>query len=633
MKSTFAALTVLAALLACESGSTPESALSERAKGAGDPNLASPTPRPPEFPMDHHSHSNPNQARVTHIALDLTLDFDAKEIHGSVTLDFQRLQAAAPLILDAQKLRIGEVRGSDGGSRTYALGENDPLLGQELRVNTSPQDSSVTIDYRTAPDSLALQWLSKAQTAGGQMPYVYTQGQAILTRSWIPLQDTPGVRATYEAKIRAPAGMTVVMSAAERGRQDQNFVFKMPQPIPSYLIALACGDIAFGKISERCGVFADPSILAAALAEFSDTEQMLAKCEAKFGTYGWGRYDLLVLPPAFPFGGMENPTLTFVTPTIITGDRSLVALVAHELAHSWSGNLVTNATWRDFWLNEGFTVYLEQRIMDLVFGAERAAMEIETSVRELRKEVAELPLADQRLYIDLTGRSPDDAMTAIAYDKGAAFLRRLDAVFGREVFDAFLQKYFQAHAFQSITTATFLAFLEQNLLSKHPEKAKNVDVKTWVFGTGLPATLPSAESKGFQEVAVLRQQLLENRSKPSVDPSQWITHQWLEFLAGTPANLPDATLRAWDKQFGFARHSNPEIRCAFLVIALNRGLLDFADEASDFVRRVGRRKFVLPIFKALSESPDGRSKARQLFKEIRNRMHFITRNSVAKILH
>lgn len=639
MKSIELAGALLLLLASCSPDETVvQPAVKPGAKPAGN-SAGKPAPRPvpktttlPTLPMDHHSLSNPNAVRVTHIALDLTLDFEAKTVRGTVRLDFVRMEPRAPLILDTQSLTIVGIRGTDGKPRKHTSGKADRLLGQALRIEIADGDSSVTIEYSTAPESAALQWLARVQTAGAKMPYVYTQGQAILTRSWIPLQDTPGVRVTYEARVRAPKDMTVVMSAAERGTDEGVFVFKMPQAIPSYLIAMACGDIAFGKISDRCGVFADPTILASAVKEFSDTEKMLSQCEAKFGTYGWGRYDLLVLPPAFPFGGMENPTLTFVTPTIIIGDKSLVALVAHELAHSWSGNLVTNATWRDFWLNEGFTVYLEHRIMELVFGKERAAMEIETSVRELRKEVAELPKKDQILHIDLTGRNPDDAMTAIAYDKGAAFLRRLDEVFGRETFDDFLQAYFKAHAFQSITTARFLEFLDKNLLSKDPKLAAKVDVNNWVFGSGLPDTLPTMHSKGFSDVSDYLLELIRHNPKPLLDTRNWITHQWLELLAGAPADMSPEQVDEWDQRFGFAFNDNPEIRCAFLVLALDRGQMGLLGAAMDFVREIGRRKFVLPIFKSMTKSEEGRTMARQLFAEIKDKLHSITRNSVAKIV-
>ncbi|MCA8958330.1 MAG: M1 family metallopeptidase, partial [Planctomycetes bacterium] len=489
------------------------------------------------------------------------------------------------------------------------------------------------IHYATSPEARALQWLTKEQTAGGKQPFLYTQGQAILTRSWVPLQDSPGVRMTYAARVRAPQGLRVVMSAGERGTDGAVFTFAMRDRIPPYLIALACGDLAFAPISARCGVFADPSVLAGAKQELGDMETMVQKCEQYFGAYRWGRYDVLIMPPAFPFGGMENPTLTFATPTILVGDKSQVALIAHELAHSWSGNLVTNATWRDFWLNEGFTVFLEQRIMELVFGKERAAMEIATGDAGLRKEIAELPAKDQVLHIDLTGRNPDDAMTAIAYDKGAAFLRRLEAVFGRDAMDRFLSAYFSAHAFQSITTETFLKFLDQHLLQSDPARKKKVDVHAWVFEPGLPKSMPELHPRGFAEVEAFRTAWLATGKMPAdAKPGTWITHQWLHFLAGLQSD-PDV-LRRVDQRFGLASSPNGEIRSAFLTRALELHLFDFVSHTMDFVSQVGRRKLVLPLVKALMSHKDksGEPHAREILVRFGPRFHFITRRSIEQLV-
>ncbi|MEY2784133.1 MAG: hypothetical protein RL277_337, partial [Planctomycetota bacterium] len=323
--------------------------------------------------MDIHSHAQPDAVRVTHASLDLELDFAARIVRGSVRLDLERRDAHAPLRVDAQALTITAVRGVDGTPLAHTLTGEDPVLGGTLEISLRPEDQSVAIDYATTADCQAVQWLQPEQTHGRRQPFLFTQGQSILTRTWIPLQDSPGVRMTYDARIRVPQGLVPVMSAESLGRDEQGaYRFRMPQAIPSYLIALACGDLAFEPISERCGIWADPALVKSARAELEDTERMIVEAEQLFGPYRWGRYDLIVLPPAFPFGGMENPRLTFATPTILAGDKSLVSLVAHELAHSWSGNLVTNATWRDFWLNEGFTVYFEGRIMEVVYGTERA---------------------------------------------------------------------------------------------------------------------------------------------------------------------------------------------------------------------------------------------------------------------
>ena len=317
--------------------------------------------------------------------------------------------------------------------------------------------------------------------------FLFTQGQSIFTRTWIPIQDSPAVRVTYDATIRAPKGMTAVMSADRLApAKDGAFRFEMKLPIPTYLIALACGDLEFRPISGRSGIWAEPSVVDGARREFEDTEAMIEAVEEVFGPYRWGRYDLLVLPPAFPFGGMENPTLTFATPTVLAGDKSLVSLVAHELSHSWSGNLVTNATWSDFWLNEGFTMYLEGRTMEAVYGKDRALMEQQLGRAELEREMKDLDPRDQVLHVDLRGRHPDDGFTTIPYEKAAMFLRRIEELVGREAFDRFLKGYFDAHAFQSITTDDFVGYLKANLLDARPRRGSEARHRYLAFAAGPP---------------------------------------------------------------------------------------------------------------------------------------------------
>ena len=574
--------------------------------------------------QDQHSHSNPSQVRVEHVDLDLNLDFGAKRIDGLATLRLNRIDPNANLLLDVQDLEILGVTGTDGESRlTVETHSGDDPIGGSLLVYLADSDDSVSIKYRTRASSEALQWLTPEQTAGGQAPFLFSQGESILTRSWIPLQDSPGVRVTYTARVQAPVGLVPVMSAESSERnEDGSTTFRMTKSIPPYLIALACGDLAFQSISDRCGVWADPTVLDSAAEELADTEQMIESAEALFGPYRFGRYDILILPPAFPFGGMENPCLTFATPTILAGDKSLVSLVAHELAHSWSGNLVTNATWSDFWLNEGFTVYFESRIMEAVYGVERAEMENALSYDGLIEELASTDERDTVLHIDLSGRHPDEGFSGIPYNKGALFLRRLETVFGRQAFDAFLRSWFDSHAFQSVTTAEFVTFLENNLLAAHPDLAQKVDVEQWVYGTGLPATAPVVPSSAMAEVDLqLAAYKSKTKSAAELETSDWVTQQWQHFLANLPADTNAQTLAELDAAFGLTDSGNSEILCDWLQLAIEHGYHPADARLESFLKRVGRAKFLIPLYSALVKASPER--ARELYARFRSRYHAV----------
>jgi aminopeptidase N len=588
------------------------------------------------FAADWHSHAEPERVRVTHVSLDLALEFDARRIAGSVELELVRADPAAPLRLDAQGLEILGVRGSDGGERAFELGPVEPVRGSPLVVELAPLDRQVRIDYRTTDKADALQWLSPEQTAGGSRPFLYTQGQAIYTRTWIPLQDSPQVRVTYDARIRAPERLTVVMAAEHKGRRsDGSFAFRMPQAIPPYLIALACGDLAFRPISPRCGVWAEPGVVERAREELSDTEAMIRAAESLFGPYRWGRYDILVLPPSFPFGGMENPRLTFATPTILAGDKSLVALVAHELAHSWSGNLVTNATWRDFWLNEGTTVYCEQRIMEEVFGAERSNTEKVLERAELEREMASLAPRDQILHVDLEGRHPDEGFSGVPYQKGALLLRRLEQLIGRADFDRFLAGYFDEHAFQGMTTPRFEAYVRERLLAGRPEAA-SIDLGRWLYEPGLPEDAPRYRSASLEAVDAELARWRGGAEPALLRTSGWTTHQWLHFLEGIEAsegaNLDAAAMEAIDRAFDFTRSGNCEVLAAWLRLSIARGYGAADARLESFLMEVGRRKFLKPIYAELARSPSGLERARAIYARARPRYHAVSTGTLDKIL-
>ena len=593
-------------------------------------------PTPPASPIvvepDPHSCAVPGEVRSTHVDLDLALDFEHRVVAGSVTHHLARRDRAAPFRVDSQGLDIAAVFDQRGEALPWEYAAAaDAVLGRPLRIALRDDSERVTIEYRVAADAAALQWLTPAQTNGGTKPFLFTQGQAILTRSWIPLQDSPAVRVTWAARVQAPVGFVPIMSADERGRDGAAYTFAMTKAVPPYLIALACGDLTARAISERCAVWAEPSVVDGASAELADMERMVATCEELFGPYRWGRYDVLILPPSFPFGGMENPCMTFATPTILAGDKSLVALIAHELAHSWSGNLVTNATWRDFWLNEGFTVYLEQRIMARVYGPDRAAMEIALGMQDLQHELAELPPADQRLHIDLSGRNPDDGMTQVPYEKGAAFLRRLEQVFGRERMDAFLRAWFDEHAFESVTTATFRAFLDARLLRGDPTRAAQVDVAAWIDAPGLPADAPTPASTLFAAVDRALAQWRDGASADQLATDGWVTQQWLRFVGGL--GDPSAErLAELDGRFGFTASGNSEILCAWLALGTRRGYRAVDARLERFLLTVGRRKFLKPLYEALLASDGGKARALAIYAAARPRYHAVSQRTLDDLL-
>jgi aminopeptidase N len=590
---------------------------------------------------DYHSNANPDQIRVSHVDLSLAVLFERKILKGEVTLRVERTSndRHSPLILDTRRLHIDNVEASDDGQHynaaRFVLGKEDPLLGSALTIELPENVRQVRVTYATDPEAYGLQWLMPAQTAGKRLPFLYTHSEAIQARSWIPLQDSPAVRVTYSAKVRTPRDVLAVMSAVDnpQARGDGSYAFHMPWPVPPYLIALAVGDLEFRRISERTGVYAEATLVDRAAAEFADLDKMVQATEELYGPYRWGRYDVLVLPPSFPMGGMENPCLTFATPTILAGDKSLVSLVAHELAHSWSGNLVSNATWRDFWLNEGFTVYLERRILEKVYGKERAEMEKVLGRQEMLEEKATLPAKDQILHIDLRGRDPDDGFTDIPYEKGAWFLCHLENAFGRARFDGWLKQYFDHFAFQSITTGDFVGHLQKHLLAQDTAAAARVPVMEWVYQPGIPPSAPAASAAALTRVNRHAASWLAGTTKTSELPTaSWCTQEWLQFLRALPATLDRRRMEELDQAFALTRAGNSEIAFQWLLMAV-RSQYDAAyPRLEEFLISVGRRKFLKPLYEELEKTPDGKKRALEIYKKARRTYHPMAAATVDAVL-
>jgi len=599
------------------------------------------TPMPP-IPADSSSYANVGAFVTRHLVLDLTANFEQRTLAGTAELHFERRDpGATEAVLDTRDLMIQNAEAAIGTGAwiptAFRLDAATPAFGSALRITMPPGADRARITYASSPDARGLQWLTSAQTAGRTHPFLFSQAQAIQARSFIPLQDQPGVRFTYDATLHVPKPLVAVMAAEMTPGQagTGRFTFKMPQAIPSYLIALAVGDLAFKPMGTRTGVWAEPSALDAAAREFEDTEKMIVATEALYGPYRWGRYDLLVLPPSFPFGGMENPRLTFATPTVIAGDKSLVSLVAHELAHSWSGNLVTNATWPDFWLNEGFTTYLERRIIEAVYGKPRADMEAMIGAADLADSRATISVArDKTLLPDMSGRDPDDAYSTVPYEQGALFLAFLEAKYGRAAFDAFLKRWFDTHAFQSATTESFVAFLKAELMNARPGIVTDAQVQEWLHTEGVPAFAVLASSDAFVKVEQARDQfLVSGTTRGLVDASRaWSAQEWMHFVDSLPRSLTPAQMRALDEQFTFTTSSNAEIAHVWFRLAIATHYRPAYTAMEEYMIRIGRRKLVVPLYRDLAATPEGKALATRIFTKAKGGYHSMTTTAVEALL-
>lgn len=589
---------------------------------------------------DHHSFSKPDEAVVTHLDWKAEVSFEKKTLKSVATYQISNKKAVNEIHLDSRNLKIGSVSRDDQDMELeYEMIEHGEFLGSELIIPITSKTKSISIEYETTEGADALQFLDPVQTAGKKHPFLFTQSQAILARTWLPCQDSPGIRFTYNAEVTVPQGMLALMSADNPTEINETGVynFTMDQPVPSYLMALSVGNIEYRKIGEETGVYAEPEIVDAAAYEFDNMQDMVDTAEALYGKYRWGKYDVIVLPPSFPFGGMENPRLTFATPTIIAGDRSLTALIAHELAHSWSGNLVTNASWEDIWLNEGFTVYFENRIMEEIFGKDFANMLALLSRQDLEDEIARLTdagrAADTRLRVDLEGRDPDDGLTGIPYDKGFYFLKLIEETVGREKFDEFLNEYFNGFAFKIMTTDAFIYYLDEKLLSQNENWANAIRPNDWIFGEGLPDNCPNITSDRFVKVEnELNAWLSGEKEAEDLQSGEWMTPEWMHFVRQLPDSMSNIQMEALDQAFGFTTAGNSEIQAAWLEKVIPNNYANAAAATEEFLIRVGRRKFLVPIYKAILMSDEGLDRAQAIYGKARQNYHAVSTSTLDEML-
>ncbi len=583
--------------------------------------------------VDPHSYADDAQARTKHLRLHLAVDFAAKRIDGRAVLVFEA-PASGPLDLDTKGLTISAVTASADGEVLFETGPEDPILGTRLRLKLPPSTTEVLIRYQTSPEAIGLQWLEPEQTEGKQHPFLFSQCQAIHARTMVPCQDTARFRVTYHAEVTAPRPLSAVMSAGPsgviEGKAARTFLFDMPQPIPTYLLALAVGELESRDLSPRARVWAEPATVEKAAWEFAGVEEMIVKAEGLFGPYDWDRYDMLVLPPSFPYGGMENPRMTFLTPTLLAGDRSLVDVVAHELAHSWTGNLVTNATAEHFWLNEGFTVWAERRILEAIHGEEAAALGWAIGQKALEDSIARFgadsPLTKLRTH--LAGIDPDDAFSSVPYEKGARLVALLESTVGRAAWDAFLAEYMKRFRFQSISTEEFFAFLEEKL----PGTAAKVNADAWLHEPGLPANAPVFRSEKLESLSALAEGWEKGVRPAAEQVAAWDASETLVYLQKLPRTMSAAECAELDAAFSLMGKGNYELLVEWLTIAAGSDYEPAFGKVREVLSRVGRMKYLRPLFNALAATPRTRALAREIFAAASPTYHGLSRRVVAGIL-
>lgn len=591
-----------------------------------------------------HSFSNVDKIHTKHLSLELDVNFKNKTLYGVARHEMDNHGSDTAIFdikaLEIQKVTIGR---GDEHETDFIIGKNDELLGQPLFVKIKKYTKFINIYYKTTEETEALDWLDPKLTAGRKFPFMYSQGEAILTRSWIPIQDAPSNRITYSADVKVPKDLLALMSAENPTNlnPEGKYHFEMKKPIPSYLIAIAVGNLRYIKLGKDCGVYSEPELTEKCRYEFVDMPKMIEAAENIYGKYQWGKYDVLLLPYSFPFGGMENPKLTFANPTLLAGDRSLVSVIAHELAHSWSGNLVTNAAWEDFWLNEGFTVYFENRIMEELYGKEVADMLAIIEFQELESEMNDISHSDHpedtQLKLKLESRNPDDGMTSIAYVKGAFFLKTLEQKVGRELFDKFLKSYFKKFSFKTITTEDFINYLNAELLN--PNKIE-FNTKEWIYEEGIPDNCIKLSSKRFDVVNKLADRFANGedifktkRKKDKITRDKFNTQEWLTFIRRLPKKMDPAQLKKLDDKLNFKGWGNSEIMTEWYILGIESGYKGIRPQMKRFLYKVGRRKYIAPIYSALIKTPENLLWAKKVFLRANVSYHFVTFSTVNEMLY
>ncbi|PJF16672.1 Leukotriene A-4 hydrolase/aminopeptidase [Paramicrosporidium saccamoebae] len=644
---------------------------------------------------DPNSVANIDVFQTTHIHLAWDVDFDTSTIDGTATLTLKRVGDGNQLVLDCSHLvihNIIETNDLSSAPLNHDFKPSASLFGGSLTI-TLPEGRdtyTISINYATTDKSSALQWLTPEQTLGKVYPYLFSQCQAIHARTMLPCQDTPAIKATYSASVRVPSPLNAVMSANRRKESEASssegryFEFKQTTPIPAYLIAIAVGDIHSKEIGPRSVVWSETKNLEAAAEEFSETEAFIETAESLVGPYVWERYDILVLPPSFPYGGMENPCLTFITPSLIAGDKSLVNVLAHEISHSWTGNLVSCASWEHFWLNEGFTRFLERKILAKARSEAERQLRSTTGLSALKEDLEFLkngPLT--QLVPDLSADSPDDAFSQVPYEKGYMLLYTLEQLVGAKKFETCFRAHIEKFAGRSIDTDQFKTFIMYHFVDDHPVHQQLVKFPwdEWFYGTGLGPSTPTFSEELVTPCKQLAESWIETditnemefgdigamHNNPSSmngaasenapnDYGKWHSRLWKE--TGVINEIEFSSLGAWQKVLFFgnlleSEHvlsvkminkiaddyslhtcTNVEVLLKWYQLCIKSRAIRFYEMAAHYAVAHGRMRYNRPIYRALYNSgPIGQDLALETFKLHRAVYHPIAVQMISKDLN
>jgi leukotriene-A4 hydrolase len=602
--------------------------------------------------VDPSSYSQPELIKIQHVDIDWTVDFENHVLSGSALLYFDIIaESIEDILLDVRDIQIESVFVKTAAGEVpvnFQVSDTIKDIGSKLTVVLPTKtDGKITllVKYKTSSNASALQWLTPEQTMGKKHPFLFSQCQAIHARSILPCQDTPAVKFTYDAVLKHPAELTGLMSAIRLSSNNGVTKFEQKVPIPSYLLAIAVGALVSHDVGPRSKVWAEPEQIDEAAEEFSGTDKFLQTAESICGPYVWKQYDLLVLPPSFPYGGMENPCLTFVTPTVIAGDKSLVDVVAHEISHSWTGNLVTNMNFEHFWLNEGFTVFVEGKILGRLHGDKfrdfhsiHGLSELVDTINGQLKDTPELT----KLVVDLSNLGPDDAFSSVPYMKGSTFLRYLeDSLGGPEVFEPFLRSYLDKFKYKSLVTQDFKQYLYEYFNEKNSDALSKIDWDAWLYSEGMPPIIPKYDYS-MAETCKNLANLWADKTVAEIMASPVIHEelssvQVIEFLSQLLAkpqivDLNNEKIQLLANTYKFNGTKNAEIRFRYMRLCIKARLMNMMDEILKFADSNFRMKFVRSIYRDLAEWPEAKPLAIANFEKVKDQMMAVCAYTIAKDL-